>query len=270
MPRKFLYCEESCRTHNRLLNLEIWQRDWEPPGNLTLEASGIWLQNFHRTRETDSWRAQTKPCVQQEPEERSSVPTSDWVRLPCESPGVSHGSVGQHFGLRPNNREGTEPPPSTENWIQYYWAWLCQSEQDPGSPTVTVSHQEASITLWSWFIRGQTEWKPQSHKINQTDPMATALSNSMKLWAVPCRATQDRQVMVESSDKTWPTGEGNDKPLQYSCLENPMNSMKRQKDRTLKEMEMARVNIDILGISELKWTGICEFNSDDHYICYCG
>ena len=33
----------------------------------------------------------------------------------------------------------------------------------------------------------------------------------------------------------WPTGEGNDKPLQYSCLENPMNSMKRQKDRTLKD-----------------------------------
>ena len=42
-------------------------------------------------------------------------------------------------------------------------------------------------------------------------------------------------VMVESSDKTWSTGEGNGKPLQYSCLENPMNSMKRQKDRTLKD-----------------------------------
>ena len=41
--------------------------------------------------------------------------------------------------------------------------------------------------------------------------------------------------MVESSDKTWSTGEGNGKPLQYSCLENPMNSMKRQKDRTLKD-----------------------------------
>ena len=40
--------------------------------------------------------------------------------------------------------------------------------------------------------------------------------------------------MVESSDKTWSTGEGNSKPLQYSCLENSMNSMKRQKDRTLK------------------------------------
>ena len=41
--------------------------------------------------------------------------------------------------------------------------------------------------------------------------------------------------MVESSDKTCSTGEGNGKPLQYSCLENPVNSMKRQKDRTLKE-----------------------------------
>ena len=130
-------------------------------------------------------------------------------------------------------------------------------------------------------------------------------------------------------------------PLQYSCLENPMNSMKRLKDRTLKDelpksvgaqcatgdqwrnnsrkneemelkqkqhpvvdvtgdrsnvrcckeqygrgtwnvrsmnqgklevvkQEMARVYVDILGISELKWTGTGEFNSDDHYIYYCG
>ena len=41
--------------------------------------------------------------------------------------------------------------------------------------------------------------------------------------------------MVEGSDKTWSSGEGNGKPLQYSCLENPMNSMKREKGRTLKE-----------------------------------
>ena len=42
---------------------------------------------------------------------------------------------------------------------------------------------------------------------------------------MPCRATQDGRVMVGSSDKTWSTGEGHGKPLQYSCLENPMNSM---------------------------------------------
>ena len=50
-----------------------------------------------------------------------------------------------------------------------------------------------------------------------------------------CGATQDGRVMVERSDRMWATGEGNGEPLQYSCLENPMNSMKRQKDRILKE-----------------------------------
>ena len=157
---------------------------------------------------------------------------------------------------------------------------------------------------------------------------------------MPCGATQHGWVMVESSDRMWSTGEGNSKPCQYSCLENPMNSMKWQNDRILKEelprsvgaqyatgdqwrndsrknegmqpkqkqhpvvdvtgdrckdrcckeqycigtwnvrsmnqgklevvkQEMARVNVNILGISELKWTGMGEFNSDDHYICYC-
>ena len=135
----------------------------------------------------------------------------------------------------------------------------------------------------------------------------------------------------------WSTGEGNGKPLHYSCFENPMNSMKRQNDRLFKEelpglvsaqyatgdqwrnnsrknegmdpkqkqhpvvdvtadrskvrcckepycigtwnvrsmnqgklevvkQEMARVNVDMLGISGLKWTGMREFNSNDHYI----
>ena len=49
------------------------------------------------------------------------------------------------------------------------------------------------------------------------------------------RATQDGQVMVERSDRMWSTGEGNGKPLPYSCLENPMNSTKGQNDRILKE-----------------------------------
>ena len=144
--------------------------------------------------------------------------------------------------------------------------------------------------------------------------------------------------MVERSDRMWSIGEGNGKPLQYSCLENPMNSMKRQNDRIPKEelprsvgaqhstgdqwrnnsrknegvepkqkqcpavdvtgdrskvqcckeqycietwnvrsmnqgklevVRLARVNVDIQRISELKWTGMGEFNSDDHYIYYC-
>ena len=153
----------------------------------------------------------------------------------------------------------------------------------------------------------------------------------LTIWWCPC---------VES-DRMWSTGEGNGKPLQYSCLENPMNSIKGQNDRILKEelprsvgaqyaagdhwrnnsrknegmepkqkqhpavdvtgvrskvwyckeqycigtwnvrsmnqgklevvkQEMARVNINILGISELRWTGMGEFNSDDYCIYYCG
>ena len=50
-----------------------------------------------------------------------------------------------------------------------------------------------------------------------------------------CGATQDEQDMVEKSERIWSTGEGYGKPLQYSCLENPMNRMKRQNDRIQKE-----------------------------------
>ena len=77
--------------------------------------------------------------------------------------------------------------------------------------------------------------KPYSQETSQSNhTRTTALSNSMKL-SHACGATQDRQVMVERSDRMWSTGEGNGKPLQYSCFENPMNSMKRQNDRILKE-----------------------------------
>ena len=78
--------------------------------------------------------------------------------------------------------------------------------------------------------------KPCSQKTSQSNhTRTTALSNSMKLNHA-LGATQDRQVMVERSDRMWSTGEGNGKPLQYTCLENPMNSMKRQNDRILKEI----------------------------------
>ena len=77
--------------------------------------------------------------------------------------------------------------------------------------------------------------KPYSQKTGQSNhTRITALSNSMK----PSHArgaTQEGRIMVERSDRRWSTGEGNGKPLQYSCLENPMNSMKRQNDRILKE-----------------------------------
>ena len=77
--------------------------------------------------------------------------------------------------------------------------------------------------------------KPHSKKTSQSNhTRTTALSNSMKP-SYAYGATQDGWVMVERSGRMWSTGEGNGKPLQYSCLENPMNSMKRQNDRLPKE-----------------------------------
>ena len=77
--------------------------------------------------------------------------------------------------------------------------------------------------------------KPYSQRTSQSNhTRTTALSNSMKLRHAH-GATQDGWVMVERSDRMWSTGEENGKPLQYSCLENPMNRMKRQNDRILKE-----------------------------------
>ena len=87
-------------------------------------------------------------------------------------------------------------------------------------------------TLWSSQVDTLTITYGETNQSNHT--RTTALSISMKLSHAR-GATQDRRVMVERSDRMWSTGEGNGKPLQYSCLENPMNSMKRQNDRVLKE-----------------------------------
>ena len=74
-----------------------------------------------------------------------------------------------------------------------------------------------------------------------------------------CRATHDGWVMVESSDKTWSAEEGNGKPLQYSYLENPMDSMKRQKDRTLKD-ELPRLvghRVSLLSVPQRQvWSSV--------------
>ena len=119
--------------------------------------------------------------------------------------------------------------------------------------TTTLRGTFILLLLWRWKdtdIEEKTEGRPyqtygaqqqrqnENHnhrKLTNLITWTTALSKSMKLWAMSCRATQDGRVMVETSDKTWSTGDGNGKPLQYSCLENPINSMKRHKDRTLKD-----------------------------------
>ena len=88
---------------------------------------------------------------------------------------------------------------------------------------VVTGHQKAdTLKLYS----------QKSSQSNHT--RTTALSNSMKPSHAR-RTTEDGGVMLERSDRMWSTGEGNGKPLQYSCLENIMNSRKRQNDRIPKE-----------------------------------
>ena len=107
--------------------------------------------------------------------------------------------------------------------------------------------------------------KPYSQKTSQSyHTRTTALSNSMKP-SHAYGATQDRQVMVERSDRTWSTGEGNGKPLQYSCLENPMNSMKRQNDRIPK---VGRVINGIETADERLVMGFTVHASDQHHQAY--
>ena len=116
-------------------------------------------------------------------------------------------------------------------------AWMTTSEP--------LSSPCAQCTCYTWGMNLQTRGPTatptgiptlnENHNHRKLIKLITALSNSMKLWDMPCRATQDEWVMVESSDKTWSTGEGNGKPTQYSCLEDPMNTMKKQKDTTLKD-----------------------------------
>ena len=83
-----------------------------------------------------------------------------------------------------------------------------------------------------------------------------ALSNSMKLSAMPCRATQDRRVMVESSVKMWFTGEGNVKPLQYSCFETTMNSVKRQDSLPAINREAASITVALFSMEPSQYHNI--------------
>ena len=101
---------------------------------------------------------------------------------------------------------------------------------------------------------------PYSQKTSQSNHSRTpALSNSMKSSHAR-GATQDGRVMVQSSDRMWSTGEGNGKPLQYSCLENPRNSMKRQNDRILKE-ELPR-SIGAQYATGDQWRSNCRKNGE--------
>ena len=76
---------------------------------------------------------------------------------------------------------------------------------------VSLSHQEASISLYPYPSEGKQDENHKHRKLIKLITCPTSLANSMKQWATPRRATQDGQVMVESSDKIWSTGKGNGK-----------------------------------------------------------
>ena len=101
-------------------------------------------------------------------------------------------------------------------------------------PSFALSQSLPSGSLFPNLSEGRPKENHNHRKLIKLITWTTALFNSMKLWARLCD-TQDGWVLVESSDKTWSTGEGNGKPLWYSCLENPMNSMKSQTGMTLKD-----------------------------------
>ena len=82
--------------------------------------------------------------------------------------------------------------------LKIYWERPHPPEQGLAYPTASPSHQEASTSLLSSSIRGQTEWKPQSQIVIKLITWTTALSNSMKLWAMLGRPTQDGWVMMKS------------------------------------------------------------------------
>ena len=143
-----------------------------------------------------------------------------WGATPHPRSGGCVGTGGPR-GATPRSRSGRA---AAFCWSSCEEIPHSQGKRNP-SKTVGVArgHQRAD-TLKSY-----------SQKTSQSNhTRTTALSNSMKLSHAR-GATQDGRVMVERSDKMWSTGEGNGKPLQCSCLENPMNTMKRQNDRILKE-----------------------------------
>ena len=122
--------------------------------------------------------------------------------------------------------------PSSKVWSS---AVLCWSSREEIPHAQGKRNPSKMVGVARGHQRGDT-LKPYSQKTSQSNHIRTAaLSNSMKP-SHACGATQDGRVVVERSDRAWSTGEGNGKPLQYSCLENPMNSMKRQNDRILKEV----------------------------------
>ena len=167
---------------------ELWHK---PSWRRSPSAPPQSCQNLHRARK-QTLGGHKQPCVHQVPGDRSSDPTRDWPTLACECPGVSgiwpesvmacsrvEGTERScvckgpfekgwsylhylHHSLASGQTTGREHSPAYQQKIglKIYWAWPRPAEQDPASPSVSLSHQEASMSVLSFSISGQTEWKP--------------------------------------------------------------------------------------------------------------
>ena len=109
--------------------------------------------------------------------------------------------------------------PHARTW-KYYAKW-------------NVRWRKTNITWFYWYV-GYQKTNIQTAFMGHCPVSVKGLHNSMKLWGMPCRATQDGWVTAKSSDKVWSTGGGNGNPLRHSCRENPINSIKNPNKQKIK------------------------------------
>ena len=123
-------------------------------------------------------------------------------------------------------QRGNTAPPSEKIGLKIYWVWPHPPEQDPDSSTASPSHQEVPQASYPYPSEGKQHGNSSYRKLTKLITWIIALSKSVKLRGMPCRAIQGGWITVESPDKTLSIGEEKGKPLQHFCLENPMNSIK--------------------------------------------
>ena len=166
----------------------------EPP-ELTEDCGNRLLEGTNKTlgepgpKRKEQWphkkMTQTCPWVSRSLWQRCGSAVA-WLRVgvtECSSACMGPFEGGLHYlhylhhSLASSQATGREHSPIHHQKIglMIYWTWPHPSEQDPVSPSVSLSHQEASISLLSFSIRGQTDWKPQSQKTIQTDHMYHSL-----------------------------------------------------------------------------------------------
>ena len=126
-----------------------------------------------------------------------------------------------------NSREVTQLHPSTENWIKDLLRMAPRIRTRPSFPLSQSLPSGSFHKPLTLLYQGRQTENHNHRKLTNLIIQTITLSNSRKLLAMPCRVTQDGRVMVESSDKMWSIGQNSGKPHQYSCHENPVNSVKR-------------------------------------------